>query len=283
MQKKIAQRSSRLNSFRRSHFAPAFFLLSRERRDALKIVYAVFRLLDDAVDDGVEDPRPLLSAWKRAVESGDAEAVRSFGYVDLAAAYLDVAQRYGIPAFPMTDFIDKGLLVDVEHPRFETPMDTERYCYAVAGTVGIACLPIFGVPWTEGKDFAIRLGIAVQWINLIRDVGVDAAMGRLYLPLDHLEQFGYTEADIFGLKNKPNLAPLLQHEADVARAHYRRAMELLPPQWNRELLPARLMGKLYLALLEKLENRNFPVYDGSLRLGAWEKIVTTWRVLREKK
>src|SRR6185503_15651496 len=100
---------------------------------------------------------------------------------------------------------DRGVAVDLSQNRFQTPLELEGYCYGVAGTVGLACLPIFGVPVEEGKNFALRLGIAIQWINTIRDVGVDAKMGRIYLPLDHLDQFGYTEADLFNAMESPRL------------------------------------------------------------------------------
>ncbi len=158
-------------------------------------------------------------------------------------------------------------------------MDTERYCYGVAGTVGVACLPIFGVPWQEAKEFAIRLGIAVQWINTIRDVGVDADMGRIYLPQEHLENFGVLEGDLLARRPSAGFLELMRYEGDVARGHYRRALELMPKKWERELLPARIMGSIYMKLLAKIEKHNYPVLSKKITLNIVEKGTATWNAV----
>lgn len=264
-------------SYKSSHFAPAFFFLPSERRRALKILYAVCRVLDDAVDQPHVDARGFLAAWKTCFKTRDPRAVEAHGHAALAREFLEVMKRYNLPEFALVDLIDKGVAVDLEPVRFQTPLDTEEYCYGVAGTVGILCLPIFGVPWQDAKDFALRLGITVQWINAIRDVGADAKIGRIYLPLDHLDQFGYTESDLFALKNTNEFDLLIRHEAAVARAHYKRAMELLPERWRKELLPARVMGQIYMKLLEKLERQSFPVLTRKVRLNAVEKLMAAWK------
>jgi phytoene synthase len=166
-----------LNSYKTSHFAPAFLFLSAERRRALKLLYAVCRTLDDAADQGRADAAQYLEAWKKAFVSDDAEAVASFGQKELAREFLETVRRYDMPKHALIDLIDRGVALDLSPQRFQTPFDTENYCYGVAGMVGFLCLPLFGVPWQEAKDFAIRLGIAVQWTNLVRDVGADAKMG----------------------------------------------------------------------------------------------------------
>lgn len=262
-------------AFLGSHFAPAFFFLSSERRRALKALYAMFRLLDDAVDKEGGDPRPLLEAWKRFFETPDANLLRPFGQEQIASAMELVVKKYEIHKLSLIDFISYGVMTDLTQKRFETPMDTERYCYGVAGTVGVSCLPIFGVPWQEAKEYAIRLGITVQWINVIRDVGVDAAMGRIYLPQDHLEKFGCKEDDIFARRMTPQFLELMKFEADVARSHYRRAMELMPRKWEKELLPARIMGAIYLKLLAKIEKHNYPVLNKKTSLNLFEKAIAT--------
>lgn len=189
-------------------------------------------------------------------------------------------KTFDIPLFALSDFIDKGVATDLEKQRFGTPMDTESYCYGVAGTVGVTCLPIFGVPWQEAKDFAVRLGIAVQWTNIIRDVGVDAKMDRLYLPLEHLEKFGCTEDEIFAGESGPHFLELMRYEGEVAKSHYQRAQELMPQKWNRELLPARIMGKIYRKLLAKIEKQEYPVLTKKITLNIFEKGIATWTAVR---
>ena len=133
----------------------------------------------------------------------------------------------------------------------------------------------------EAKDFAVRLGIAVQWVNILRDIGYDTRMNRVYLPLDHLEQFGYTMDDLFAHKNSAEFQNLVHYEAQVARSHFSRAMELLPTPRHRELLPARIMGRIYFSLLEKIERENFPVLERKVRLSLFEKGKAVWASLKE--
>ncbi len=271
------------HGFLKSHFAPAFFFLPGPRRRALQTVYGFFRLLDDAVDVAGGEPAPYLDAWRAVLRDKAPAAVKPWGHESAAASLLEVISRYQIPDFALMDFIDNGVAIDLSQNRFDTPMDTERYCYGVAGTVGIACLPIFGVPVEEGKDFAVRLGVSVQWINTIRDVGIDARMNRIYLPQEHLERFGLSDADILAGRDTPEFKALMRHEADVARAHHRRAQDLLPERWRRELRPARIMGGIYLDLLSKIERADFPVFTKRVSLNIVEKAASTWRALGNKK
>jgi phytoene synthase len=266
-------------SYRSSHFAPAFFFLSAPRRRALKQLYAVCRALDDAVDQHHPQAREILAAWKECFVHHDPSGLDVFGQGRLTREFLEVLAVYNLPEFALIDLVDKGVALDLSPAKFQTPLETENYCYGVAGTVGILCLPIFGVPWQEAKDFAVRLGITMQWINMIRDVGADAKMGRIYLPLDHLEQFGYTEHDLFALKSTPQFLTLIEYEAKVARGHYARARELCPPRWQKELLPARVMGEIYMRLLNKIEQKKFPVLSHKVTLGSVERVVTACKSL----
>jgi len=266
--------------YKKSHFAPAFFFLPKDRREALKTLYAVCRVLDDAVDESYEDPVGFLAAWRDVFEKAEAQFVKKYGCFDLAEKFLHFAKKYDIPSFAMIHLIDQGVSVDLKHSRFQTPLDTEGYCYGVAGTVGIACLPLFGVPVQEAKEFAIRLGITVQWINSIRDVGVDAKMGRIYLPLDHLDQFEYTTVDLMAGRENPQFFDLMAFEAKIARSHYKRAEELMPQKWKNELKPARIMGQIYLRLLEKIEKENFPVIKKKITLNLWQKAAATIKEIK---
>lgn len=267
------------NTYRQSHFAPAFFFLSAERRHALKILYGVCRLLDDVVDCGDKNAPEILAAWKQALNDGKVDGLKQFGHDSLAEEFVLVSKIYDIPLFSIIDLIDKGLALDLSPTRFHTPMELESYCYGVAGTVGIACLPIFGVPWLEAKNFAVRLGVAIQWINIIRDVGVDAKLGRVYLPQDHLEQFNCTSEEILKERNSSRLQALLSFEAGVARSHYARAMELLPAPWRKELKPARIMGEIYLKLLHKIEKKGFPIFEKKVTLSPIEKLSVVVRAV----
>lgn len=198
----------------------------------------------------------------------------------LAEEFVSVMKTFDIPRKALIDFIDKGVSADLEPARFQTPMDTESYCYGVAGTVGLACLPIFGVPWRDAEAYAVRLGIAVQWVNSVRDVGADARLGRVYLPQDHLSDVGYPESSLMAGETPAAFYRLMELETRIARSHFARAGELLPGRWRRELLPARIMGGIYLKLLEKLEQQKYPVFTRKVSLSWMEKAQATWNATR---
>jgi phytoene synthase len=268
-------------TFLKSHFAPAFFLLPAERRRALQKLYSFFRHLDDIVDlQTPEKARGPVAAWRRFFVTLKSQEMEYFHCGKEAAELLSVIKMYDIPIFPFIDFIDKGLEEDLSKRKFETPMDTESYCYGVAGTVGVVCLPIFGVPWQEAKDYAVRLGIGVQWINIVRDVAVDAQLGRIYLPKDHLEKFGITETEILSKQPSRTFIDLIQYETEVAKSHYQRANELMPAAWKEALKPARIMGEIYLKLLAKIEKHHYAVLDQRIHLNFFEKAAIAWNALR---
>ncbi len=271
-----------LKQYRNSHFAPAFLFLSPERRMALKSLYAVCRVLDDAVDKPHPNPQGFLDAWGLVFSEQNLEQVDRFGQKALAQDFLNWVHRFEIPLFAMSDLIEKGVSLDLKSARFQTAMDVESYFYGVAGTVGLACLPIFGVPWTEGRDFAVRLGITVQSINCIRDVGDDVQMNRIYIPLDHLREFKVSEPALLAKEDSPAFRELMCYKAKEARSHYARACELMPPRWRRELLPARIMGNIYMKLLQKIERKGFPVLHSKTKLNTFEKCVATWQTVYEK-
>ncbi|MFN0118394.1 MAG: phytoene/squalene synthase family protein [Elusimicrobiota bacterium] len=278
---------SRLSNLKRaylnSHFAPAFFFLSTERSQALKTLYAVLRVLDDAVDQSnVEDPQAFLESWKKVFSDETIDQITQTHHRELASHFIEVMRKFELPKQYLLDFIDQGVAVDLKKNIFETPMDLESYCYGVAGTVGVLCLPIFGVPWVEAKDYAIRLGIAIQWVNVIRDVGVDAQMGRIYIPQDHLEKFQYDREALLKKWRNSSFETLIEYETKVARSYFQRAEELKPLHLNGKLLPAKIMGKIYERLLSKLEANHFPVFNKKIRLNLIEKVLVTWQVIRNK-
>src|ERR1044071_270475 len=132
-----------LKKHRQSHFAPAFFFLSRERREALQILYAVCRLLDDAVDVEKKSPETYLSIWRSVFENKDASPLREFGQAGLGEKFLEMAEQFQLPLYAMTELIDKGMSVDLKGNRFQTAMDVEAYCYGVAGRGGGARSSLF--------------------------------------------------------------------------------------------------------------------------------------------
>jgi phytoene synthase len=261
-----------LSLFRASSFAPAFWVVSGPRRKALAALYAFARAADDAVDDppAGTDPRAVLDQWRALINAPyvtDAEAAAApAAWKPLEAA---------LAAFPMDRRHLLGLLDGVARDlvpfRNQTAADMDAYCYGVASTVGLACLGIFGLDEEGHRDFAVSLGLAVQTVNVLRDVRPDALAGRVYLPLEDLRRFGVTEDDLKAPDLKAGVLRMLRFEAARARDRFAEARKALPPTSRRAARPAVLMGELYRRLLDKLERGDFLWGKPRPRLGWRDK------------
>jgi 15-cis-phytoene synthase len=242
-------------AFKKSSFAPAFLFLSRPRRRALAALYAFARAVDDAVDDAPPpEAERTLALWR---------AVLSAPYVEDRAAAPPQwpALEEALRAFPidkrhLLDLVD-GVARDLAPFRASTEEDFRAYCHGVASTVGLACLAVFGLDEESHKDFAVRLGWAVQTVNVLRDVREDALRGRVYLPQEDLRRFGVAEADLSAPSASPAVLRLLRFEAARAEGYFRDAYAALPPLSRRAARPALLMGRLYEVILEKMKRGDF--------------------------
>ncbi len=270
--------------FKTSNFAPAFYVLPSRPRRALKAVYAFCRTVDDVVDLGERDPanaQKTLEAWRGLLRNPD--AARPGGLTDpgVWAALRDALAAYPIDPKHLLDLVD-GVGRDLTQKRYDTFEDLKTYCYGVASTVGLACLPIFGLDEGSHRDFAVSLGLAVQLTNILRDVKTDAARGRVYLPGEDLKRFNYTEAELTGSVYNPAFARLMGFEARRAEAFFLQARAALPGISRRAARPALVMGALYQRLLKRLEERRFDVFSRRPALGAADKIRCVAKVVWEE-
>jgi phytoene synthase len=271
-----------LGVFRSSSFAPAFLFLSGPRRRALQAVYAFCRAADDAVDDvGVDGGRPeearrLLNAWRRVVDAPGATPPPELD-ASLVAALAEARRSFNIPARPLHDLLN-GVERDLTQTRYETFEETLAYCYGVASTVGLACLPIFGLPEEPNRDFAVKLGLAVQMVNILRDVTGDARRDRIYLPQEDLRRFGVSPEDLLEGRCPVGRHGLMMFQAARAQALFDAARSALPSSSRRAARPARLMGALYQTLLLKMIRRRFPAGPPRLRLNIAEKIFSLTKI-----
>jgi phytoene synthase len=144
--------------------------------------------------------------------------------------------------------------------------DLRRYCHCVASTVGLLVVRILGARDPRAGEWAESLGVAVQLTNVLRDVGADAASGRIYLPLEDLERLGVAPEALRARRPSDELRLLLAYHAERARLWYERAERLRPECERRRLRPAEAMGRIYRDLLEELQARGFPCLGPPLRL-----------------
>lgn len=261
----------------RSSFYYAFLFLPRPKREAIYAVYALCRSVDDIADDPGEVPEKAerLKAWREEIDRCYAGQPTQPITIQLR----DCLNRYPIPKGYFEELL-AGVEMDLTISRYATFADLYTYCYRVASVVGLICIEIFGYGReSAAKEYAVNLGLALQLTNIIRDLKPDGRRGRIYLPLEDLQRFGYTEADLLGGRYTPAFFPLMRFEADRAREHFRRAAECLAPDDRKSMVAAQIMGRIYRETLEAIAREDYRVFDERIALSTPRKIqlaLTTW-------
>ena len=258
-----------------SSFYYSFLFLPPERRRAITAVYAYCREVDDAVDE-VSDL--AVAEAKLAWWQGEIAALygRQPTHPVTRALLPFIDGPYGVTR-PRLEAILEGMAMDLRQNRYLDYAALRRYAHLVAGVVGEISASVFGYTDARTLEYADRLGLALQLINVIRDVGDDARRGRIYLPVDELQRFGVRAADLLGGSYVDGFVPLMRFQAERARAVYREALELLPAVDRRAQRPGLIMGAIYATLLEEIERENFQVLHQRIALTPLRKLWIAWR------
>lgn len=289
----------RLTKRTAGNFYYSFCGLPAPQFRAMCALYAFMRVTDDWGDDS---QRPLsqriadLDAWERSLTDvlrpdwSDSEMA---GWSEPARAVLlalrDVVQRFGIPSEHLFAVV-RGVRSDLEFElsnlesqipnlksqtaaaRFATFDSLADYCYLVAGAVGLCCIHIWGFHGTDAVQRAIDCGTAFQLTNILRDVGEDAAAGRVYLPAEDMQRFDVTVEDLLARCCDDRFRALMAFETERAKSFYASAEQLLPclEPHGRPILNAML--QLYGGLLGEIEKRHFDVFRQHVSLPRWRKL-----------
>jgi len=253
----------RLTRRRARNFAYGIMVLPREKRRAVAAIYAFARRVDDVADGELPDDekRTRLEELLRALDDeprGDA----------MLLALGDARRRFPIPGSALRALVDGGLQ-DLERRRYATFDELDGYCRKVAGAVGVACVAVYG---SNDLERAETLGVALQLINIIRDVREDWELGRVYLPQDELTSFGVTEDDIAAARAGEDWRALMTFQAERARAHLREGLRLLDSLDARSALCVSTFAGIYRATLDRIEAAGFNVFDGPPHLSALTKL-----------
>ncbi len=262
------QESRNITKKSASNLALAFILLPKAKRDGMSALYAFCREVDDVADEEsvpVEERRVQLAAWREDVRRAcdGAGGQRAAGLEPQFAVNRElqtVIRAHPGLSFALFDDLIRGVEMDLDIQRYQTHAELEQYCYRVASVVGLLSIEIFGYTNPRTREYAVHLGQALQLTNILRDVKTDAERGRIYLPLEELERFRVTEAEILRGEYSPRFRDLAVSVAARAKSFYRLARETLPPEDRRAMGAAELMGSVYWRLLEKLEAREFNVF-----------------------
>lgn len=257
-----------------SSFYYSFLFLPQERRRAITALYAFCREVDDAVDESTDDAlaRNKLIWWRKEVKAM-ADGQPSHPVTQALRPHL---QTYSLDARHLTAIID-GMEMDLDQSRYLDFTGLKRYCWHVASVVGILSARIFGATRPETVQYAENLGLAFQLTNIIRDVGEDARKGRIYLPVNELQQFNVTAADILNARHSENFVKLMRFQTERAHAAYDAAFALLPAEDRRAQRPGLMMAAIYRALLNEIERDGFQVLTQKTSLTPIRKLWLAWK------
>ena len=252
----------RLTRRRARNFAYGIMVLPREKRRAIAAIYAFARRVDDVADGELplEQKREQLKQLRTGLGTPGSDA--------MSVALADARSRFPIPDSALHALVDGGLQ-DLDQTRYADFEELRGYCTKVAGAVGVACIAVYG---SDDAERAETLGIALQLINIIRDVREDWELGRVYLPQDELASFGVTEDDVAAGRATPAWRALMTFQAERARVHLQDGLGLLRSLDGRSALCVSTFAGLYRATLDRIESRGFDVFDGPPYLSTLTKL-----------
>lgn len=259
-----------------SNFYYSFFSLPADKRKALYAIYALCRCLDDVVDKSANrlEASEALLKWTTEIIN----MYKGMPSYPLTIDLKSCVDKYSIPQKYFLELI-KGVEMDLTKNRYGTFDELHKYCYRVASIVGLICAEVFGYHNAMTLGYAVDLGIAMQITNIMRDIKADALNGRIYLPLDDLRKFGYTEKDLLSSTYNEAFVELMRFEAERAWNYYKRAVETLPKEDGRTMVAAEIMRAIYSRLLQEIEHADYNVFSVSPRLSKFQKIfiaIKTW-------
>jgi len=252
-------------------FYLASLFLAAEKRRAVWAVYAFCRTADDIVDrtGPAVDRLAALDELERKLLG----AMQGRASEPIFVAYADAAKRFEIPLEPALELL-RGCRMDVTVRRYQTYDELCEYCYLVASTVGLLVAPILGYASEEALRYGVLLGRAMQLTNILRDVGEDALMGRIYLPAEDMSRFGYGEGRVFEQVVDENFVELMRFQIERVRALYAQAepgIALLSPESRYTV---RLALSLYRRILAAIELNGYNVFTRRAYVPLRSKIVT---------
>lgn len=241
-------------------------LLPSGKRQAVRALYAFCRTTDDLVDQPSGDVLTALTHWRQRVALFEPPAD------DLVAiAWADTRIRYHVPQRYAEQLID-GVARDLHQTRYPTFEDLAAYAYGVASTVGLMSMHIIGFAGSEAIPYAVKLGVALQITNILRDVGQDWQLGRVYLPQEELTAFGLSEADLAAGQVDARWRAFMKFQIERNRRLYAEAwpgMALLNREGRFAIAAA---AGLYQAILDEIEAHDYDVFNRRASVSGWGKL-----------
>ena len=257
-----------------SSFYYSFLFLPPNRRRAITALYAFCREVDDVVDEG-KDPQIAANKlvwWRHELSNLYAGSPQH----PVTRALLPMLAEFNLPQEQLLEIID-GMEMDLQQSRYLDFKALSLYCYRVASVVGLLAAEIFGYQDRKTQKYAHDLGMAFQLTNIIRDVGEDARLGRIYLPIDELQRFDVTAADLLNARYSDNFRRLMEFQIERAEQYYVLAMSQLPASDRKMQRPGLVMAGIYRTLLDEIKRENCQVLTQRISLTPVRKLWIAWR------
>jgi phytoene synthase len=256
-----------------SNFYYSFLFLPRPRRQAMYTVYAFCKEVDSAVDEppAGSNPQDELCRWRRELEA----AYHGNPTFPVTISLAEHVRGLSIPKAYFEELM-KGVEMDLTMTSYKTFRDLSLYCYRVASVVGLICLHVFGITSARAQDYAVDLGMAFQLTNILRDLGTDAAQGRVYIPEEDMEKFGCSAELLRRKQDSTHLRELIRFEAARAHEYYDKAaaaLQGLAGKDRRALAVAEIMRAVYFRILQRLERGAHPPFGPRVRLSTTHRLV----------
>jgi len=265
--RKAYRRAEKITAQHSKSFYFASALLPEEKRSAVRALYAFCRTVDDIVDESSDAERGAqLDYWRGMVETA------SFSDNDLvAAAWADTLARYHIPRHYALQLID-GVARDLFQSRYQTFDELTTYCYGVASTVGLMSLHIVGFNNNDAVPYAIKLGVALQMTNILRDVGEDYRSGRLYLPREEMAFYGIHESDIAEGRITDHWRQFMKFQIDRTRQLYEASWAGVRLLEREGQLAVGAASVFYQGILDEIEKKDYNIFTRRASLSTWGKV-----------
>jgi len=253
------------------NFYYGFVLLPPDRRAGIYAAYAFSRRADDSVDgtEALADKMRAVEARRHELDACYAGAPPSGDAVLVALA--DAVRRFAIPRRYLDDLLD-GVEMDLAVRRYADWPELKGYCDRVAGAVGLVSLYVFGFEDPRAPAHAEDLGVALQIVNIMRDVAEDAERDRIYLPADEMAAHGVDEEQIVAGAVTPGFRALMRDQAERARGFFARGERLLPLLDRRARMCVGMLAGLYREILDEIEGRDYDVFEARVALSRSRKL-----------
>jgi phytoene synthase len=267
------------------YFAAKF--LPKKKQKQIYALYALCRHIDDEIDKAKvsdkERAKQEVNKWRDELErlysQNQVESDKSRELVLIAWKNLN---QHSVPLSLILELVE-GVLMDTYINRYSTFQELYVYCYRVASTVGLMSSEIFGYKRKEALIYAEAMGIAMQMTNILRDVGEDASMNRIYLPREDLLRFGVSEEQILKHQLSDNFIELMKFEIKRTRDFYREAEKGIPLLEKDVRFTVLIASKIYEKILDKIEEQNYDVFRKRAHTNLAQKIVSLPKIWIESK